>query len=65
MPVILSLKVAPACVAPASTDPDQYVDQTAVVMGWGPSGNEKSPNMSLVFYIYFICHLIHYLFIDS
>ncbi|XP_046639975.1 chymotrypsin-like elastase family member 2A [Daphnia pulicaria] len=39
-PVVLSRTVAPVCLPPASADPDQYVDQDAIVLGrdaenWG------------------------------
>ncbi|XP_046457647.1 transmembrane protease serine 11D-like [Daphnia pulex] len=34
-PVVLSRSVAPACLPVASTDPDQFVDQDAVILGWG------------------------------
>ncbi len=37
-PVVLSKTVAPVCLPPASTDPDQYVDKPAVILGWG-AGN--------------------------
>jgi hypothetical protein len=38
MPVILSRNIAPACLPAASTDPDQFSDKDAAVMGWGPTG---------------------------
>ena len=34
MPVILSASVSTVCLAPGSTDPDQYQDQAAIVLGW-------------------------------
>ncbi|XP_046457839.1 chymotrypsinogen B-like [Daphnia pulex] len=34
-PVDLSRTVAPVCLPTASTDPDQFVDQPAVILGWG------------------------------
>ncbi len=34
-PVILSKSVALACLPAASTDPDQFVDQDAIILGWG------------------------------
>ena len=34
MPVVLSKTVSTVCLAPASTDPDQYQDQAAIVLGW-------------------------------
>jgi chymotrypsin/suppressor of tumorigenicity protein 14 len=34
-PVVLSRSVAPACLPVASTDPDQFVDQDAIILGWG------------------------------
>ncbi len=41
-PVVLSRTVGPVCLAPASADPDQYADQSAVIMGWGLQSNERS-----------------------
>ena len=32
--MVFSKTVVPVCLPPASTDPDQYVDQNAMVMGW-------------------------------
>ena len=47
MPVVLSKTVSTVCLAPASTDPDQYQDQAAIVLGWdtpaaGPSTGPRS-----------------------
>ncbi len=47
-PVVLSKTVAPVCLPPASTDPDQYVDQDAIILGWG-GGNERSQIISFVY----------------
>jgi hypothetical protein len=44
MPVVFSNNVAAAVLPQPSTDPDQFIDQTALVMGWGPAGNGKSSN---------------------
>ena len=46
MPVVLSKTVSTVCLAPASTDPDQYQDQAAIVLGWdtpaaGPSTGRR------------------------
>jgi hypothetical protein len=41
MPVILSSSVAPVCLPVASDDPDQYADQIAVVIGYGPASIKK------------------------
>jgi hypothetical protein len=41
MPIVVSLKVGPACIAPASTDPDQYIDKEAGIMGWGTATGNK------------------------
>jgi Trypsin len=43
-PVVLSRSVATACLPAASADPDQFVDQDAIVLGWGSTdGNERLP----------------------
>ncbi|XP_046457506.1 chymotrypsinogen A-like [Daphnia pulex] len=34
-PVAISKTVGPACLPPASSDPDQYVEENAIIMGWG------------------------------
>ena len=52
MPIVISNKVGPVCLPPASTDPDQYVDQAAAVMGWGPTSNEISSNKLLIPIVY-------------
>ncbi len=39
---MLSRSVAPACLPPASSDPDQYADKKAIILGWGTAGNEGS-----------------------
>ncbi|EFX64995.1 hypothetical protein DAPPUDRAFT_303984 [Daphnia pulex] len=44
-PVVLSRTVAPVCLPPASADPDQYVDQDAIVLGW--DGKEISAALTL------------------
>jgi hypothetical protein len=36
--VTLSRTVSPACLPPPSTDPDQYIDQPALILGWGETG---------------------------
>ena len=42
MPVILSSSVSPVCLPAASADdPDQYADQIAVVIGYGPASIKK------------------------
>jgi hypothetical protein len=33
--VALNKFIVPVCLPPASADPDQYVDQSAVIVGWG------------------------------
>jgi hypothetical protein len=33
-PVVLSKTVVPVCLPPESTDPDQYADQDAIILGW-------------------------------
>jgi hypothetical protein len=43
--VVLSRTVAPVCLPPASADPDQYVDQDAIVLGW--DGKEISAALTL------------------
>ncbi len=40
--MVISRTVGPVCLAPASADPDQYADQSAVIMGWGLECNERS-----------------------
>ncbi len=40
-PVVLSRTVTPACLPPASIDPDQYVDQDAILLGWGEPGKKN------------------------
>ena len=37
-PVILSRSVGLVCLPAANSDPDQYVDQDAIIMGWGGTG---------------------------
>jgi hypothetical protein len=44
MPVIFSRTVSPVCLAPASTDPDLYQDQPAIIMGWDISPTQASVN---------------------
>ena len=41
MPVILSSSVSPVCLPAASDDPDQFADQIAVVIGYGPASIKK------------------------
>ncbi|EFX60671.1 hypothetical protein DAPPUDRAFT_276202, partial [Daphnia pulex] len=41
-PVDLSRTVAPVCLPTASTDPDQFVDQPAVILGWGRAPGSKA-----------------------
>ncbi|XP_046459640.1 chymotrypsin-C-like [Daphnia pulex] len=36
-PVVLSKTVVPVCLPPESTDPDQYADQDAIILGWDAS----------------------------
>ena len=33
-PVVLSKTVAPICLPAQSADPDQFIDQNAVILGW-------------------------------
>jgi hypothetical protein len=47
MPVVLSKTVSTVCLPAASTDPDNFADQDAAVMGWGvakDTSKEKSKN---------------------
>ncbi|XP_046648316.1 chymotrypsinogen A-like isoform X4 [Daphnia pulicaria] len=45
-PVVLSRSVAPACLPPASSDPDQYADKKAIILGWGTADiNTPSENL--------------------
>ncbi|EFX78171.1 hypothetical protein DAPPUDRAFT_320659 [Daphnia pulex] len=45
-PVVISRSVAPACLPVASTDPDQYADQKAIILGWGTADiNAPSENL--------------------
>ncbi|EFX79537.1 hypothetical protein DAPPUDRAFT_319411 [Daphnia pulex] len=37
VPVVLSKTVVPVCLPPASTDPNQYADQDAIILGWDAS----------------------------
>jgi hypothetical protein len=46
--VVLSRSVAPACLPPASSDPDQYADKKAIILGWGTAGNEGSQKLFIV-----------------
>jgi hypothetical protein len=39
--VAISKTVGHACLPPASSDPDQYVEENAMIMGWGTEGNDK------------------------
>jgi hypothetical protein len=48
--VVLSRTVAPACLPPASADPDQYVDQDAILLGWGEPGNKRSETHCRLFF---------------
>jgi hypothetical protein len=34
-PVPYSNAISPVCLAPSSTNPDQYAEKEAAVMGWG------------------------------
>ncbi|XP_046457471.1 chymotrypsinogen A-like isoform X2 [Daphnia pulex] len=34
-PIALTKFIVPVCLPPANADPDQYVDQSAVIVGWG------------------------------
>nr|CAH0106883.1 unnamed protein product [Daphnia galeata] len=49
-PVIYSDAISPVCLPPASTDPDQYADQIAAIMGWGAStsGGKQSDTLQQV-----------------
>jgi hypothetical protein len=50
-PVVLFRTVAPACFPPAaSTDPDQYVDQDAILLGWGEPSNKRSETYCRLFF---------------
>jgi hypothetical protein len=40
-PVVFSRIVSPVCLAPASTEIDQYADKRAAIMGWGLAGKHK------------------------
>lgn len=33
-PVVLSRTVAPICLPAQSADPDQFIDQNAMILGW-------------------------------
>ncbi|XP_046457592.1 chymotrypsinogen A-like [Daphnia pulex] len=45
-PVVISRSVAPACLPPASSDPDQYADKKAIILGWGTADiNTPSENL--------------------
>jgi hypothetical protein len=46
-PVVLSRTVAPVCLPPASADPDQYVDQDAIVLGWDGKEISVAPTLYL------------------
>ena len=45
--MILSRYVAPACLPPASTDANNYVDQDAVILGWGGIEADKGADTGI------------------
>ncbi|EFX78393.1 hypothetical protein DAPPUDRAFT_105311 [Daphnia pulex] len=45
-PVVLSRTAVPVCLAPASTEIDQYADQSAVIIGWGTADNSASSTLT-------------------
>ncbi|EFX78123.1 hypothetical protein DAPPUDRAFT_246444 [Daphnia pulex] len=46
-PVVLSKTVFPACLPLLNNDPDQYVDMTAVILGWGAGTDVGGPVVTL------------------
>jgi hypothetical protein len=38
--VVLSRTVAPICLPAQSTDPDQFINLNAMILGWDSGGNE-------------------------
>ena len=44
-PVVLSKTVAPICLPAQSADPDQFIDQNAMILGWDSGGNEIEENI--------------------